>query len=270
MKFNFLPPINWSEQIEVIEEIDCEPTDLKFLIVPSDEEKEDTMMFSLAECSEEHFIKDNITEISGIVLDCDSGSLDFKIACKLLKDYFFTSWTTHSYSKTTPKYRFVIPFSKPVKKKHWFYFTLAFRKETNIMTLAPDESTWQISRRFILPPKDSKIIHWHKPDLLDPTEFIKSGIKMKKIQRALQKVKMESKPKDLRSGKKPKKYFEAWIRKDQDAFYKGNRDNWLTKTIWKMKKKGCCKEWLHDLLDGFIYEMDRNAKRKFLKRIDED
>lgn len=234
----------------------------------TDLEKDDTLRISpsFLKETETHFIIENLKGVSGLILDIDDGmTLEnaIRVFTKLGLEALF--YTTHSHTEEENRFRIVCPFNKPISYLQYKVFTKGFKASKLFKLLEIDVTSLDSGKVFILPPKNSKITYI-SGKYFNPKPYYVSGKKIISDQ-AFKKMKSEILSTYDDDAPKPFKYFEVIVNNNSNEFEKGNRDRWLNKMIWILKKNGCEEEDMHLLLDDYIGQMSLSERRKFNVKI---
>jgi len=249
-----------------------------FTLTQSDYDKDNTDMYTFTQVEdyENHFLGDNLIEWQALVLDIDNDHEGKKItllkAHNLLKRLNLNHYiaSTHTHSEKKPKFRIIIELDSPVLKSMYEAFSYGIKDTKLYELLKPDDKTLDPARRWVLPPEDCITYSYFEGNALSSIKYSLRGL-------PLVPVVQEEKPmKIFKNGyvtyidpdeEKPRKYYEKTIENNIHDFHKGNRDTWINKMIWSLRKKNCSQELMHELLDEYIIQMDRPTQRKFKDKI---
>ena len=280
MNITILPSLDTHEKIKVIYKQDMSLSEFhEFLHAIRDSElsmddKKQMQMFSLHELStdEEHFIKANVEKIHGLVLDLDKSDM-VKFYKKF--DHYFPNvgciiYTTHSHKNEPCKhcFRAIVEFVEPLNVDEYKYFIRGFYHEYSLI-FGEDESGYTLARRFILPCPTSKIF-FKKGKQLETLRLINIGKEIIMTEEAQQRIKERGiQYKDISTDSKT--YFKRAIEKKASDFYKGNRDNWLSKRIYFLKQNNCDKYVALELLQPYLDQIhnDKEMLNKFKRQLRE-
>ncbi|WP_444881632.1 DNA primase family protein [Jeotgalibaca porci] len=117
---------------------------------------------------------DHVQSRSIVTLDADSGHKDLWENVKLLSDYSIAVYTTHSHTPSKPRYRFIIPLSRPVTVDEYEPLArmIAFQHGMDYF----DDTTYQAERLMFKPShsKDAEFIFDYVDDpWLDPDTILR-------------------------------------------------------------------------------------------------
>lgn len=115
------------------------------------ESKEAPGAFCLAHFKDDVRLKAGVESVFGIGLDCDDGSATIERAARLLANYWFVAYSTHSHTPDAPRWRGILLFSRPATGDEYPFLweqTDAWLKRCNLKL---DPATKDASRLWYVP-----------------------------------------------------------------------------------------------------------------------
>lgn len=246
MIVNLLPPMNTKNKIWVKEKIPISSIkDLHTWIISkfSNEDKKNTEMFSLIRMNGTRYLKENVTHVFGIVIDIDDGDYD-EVKGKLDKrnvNYFM--YTTHSNGKNgEERFRVVIVLDKQYVKKAFVSATPVLKEVFESFNI--DNSTFNVARRFVLPPKGCKYDMNPNGKLFNLSPLVKEGEARERSKRRFENMSIEQTFKKNING--VKKYISKinWTN--------GDKHNTLVRLIYKFKSDGYTFEEIKSAVESVV------------------
>ena len=232
MRFiNILPPMNTKSKIWVTSKLPISSVEELHTFLENnfqEKAKDESNMFSLIELNGMRYLKEFVTYVFGVTIDIDDGDYD-EVKGKLDKNgvnYFM--YTTHSNGKNgEERFRVVILLDKKYSVEDFVYATRHLKKMFESFNI--DSSTFNVARRFVLPPIDCQY-DYSNGKLLNIEKAVEIGKKREISVRRFEKI--ADKPKFNKSIKG----LQSYINKIE--WNNGSKHNNLVFLIHKFKSDG--------------------------------